>query len=402
MSGFSKDQLKKLVGKLDRAKIQTREIEGRKIDYIEGWFAMSEANLIFGYAGWDREMAQFERIFERTRGERTSCGYLARVRIRVRAGDVVIVREGTGFGQAWASVAGDAHERALKAAETDATKRALATFGNRFGLSLYDKEQSGITGARAKTDAPLSDSNRGRSYASSSPNQFPLRTEDSTLLAEHLSPEGFCSGLRQLVERAQLAAEIEGLRRHNREAIAALRELAPGLKTLKGKHYADVLDDLLDGCAKRLANSLRSNQGNEERRKAIQLPQVEPSKTSRIAPGPAIDKSALALASTRRIRNKAHLAMVAAEPCLVCEQVPAHAHHLTFAQPRGLSVKVSDEFAVPLCALHHNDLHRARGEEAWWRITGIDPLAAALLLWQKTLAIALPDSVQAIPQTEQD
>ena len=34
---------------------------------------------------------------------------------------------------------------ALKAAETDATKRALATFGNPFGLALYDKEQRGVT-----------------------------------------------------------------------------------------------------------------------------------------------------------------------------------------------------------------------------------------------------------------
>jgi hypothetical protein len=34
---------------------------------------------------------------------------------------------------------------ALKAAETDATKRALATFGNPFGLALYDKDQAGVT-----------------------------------------------------------------------------------------------------------------------------------------------------------------------------------------------------------------------------------------------------------------
>ena len=33
----------------------------------------------------------------------------------------------------------------LKAAETDATKRALATFGNPFGLALYDKDQSQVT-----------------------------------------------------------------------------------------------------------------------------------------------------------------------------------------------------------------------------------------------------------------
>src|SRR6185295_18588121 len=36
-------------------------------------------------------------------------------------------------------------EMALKGAETDATKRALATFGNPFGLALYDKEHAGVT-----------------------------------------------------------------------------------------------------------------------------------------------------------------------------------------------------------------------------------------------------------------
>ena len=33
----------------------------------------------------------------------------------------------------------DAHESAIKEAETDAMKRALRSFGNTFGLALYDK-----------------------------------------------------------------------------------------------------------------------------------------------------------------------------------------------------------------------------------------------------------------------
>src|SRR5579863_294070 len=69
MSGFSPAQLKKLTGKLDRAHVQSRTVDGRQLDYIEGWFALSEANAIFGYANWDRETVHFERLFERTRGE---------------------------------------------------------------------------------------------------------------------------------------------------------------------------------------------------------------------------------------------------------------------------------------------------------------------------------------------
>jgi recombination DNA repair RAD52 pathway protein len=39
---------------------------------------------------------------------------------------------------------GEAVENALKAAETDATKRALASFGWQFGLALYDKERRNV------------------------------------------------------------------------------------------------------------------------------------------------------------------------------------------------------------------------------------------------------------------
>ena len=61
----------------------------------------------------------------------------------------------------------------------------------------------------------------------------------------------------------------------------------------------------------------------------------------------------LAFPKEKRIRDKAHLAFVANEPCLVCGRRPAQAHHIRFAQPRGLGLKVSDEFTVPLCNGHH-------------------------------------------------
>src|SRR5690242_9768786 len=145
MTGFSEAQVRELRRKLDRRDVHTREADNRSVDYIEGWFAISQANAIFGFDGWDREMTHFERVYERSRDNRTSCAYLARIRIRVRASETVIVREGTGWGHAATRNPAEAHELALKAAETDATKRALATFGNRFGLGLYDKEQNGVS-----------------------------------------------------------------------------------------------------------------------------------------------------------------------------------------------------------------------------------------------------------------
>lgn len=82
-----------------------------------------------------------------------------------------------------------------------------------------------------------------------------------------------------------------------------------------------------------------------------------------------------------RKRSKAHLLFVREQPCLVCRQTPCDAHHLTFAQPRALGRKVSDEFTVPLCRAHHEELHRHGNERAWWANLQIAPLPVAQELW---------------------
>ena len=51
---------------------------------------------------------------------------------------------------------------------------------------------------------------------------------------------------------------------------------------------------------------------------------------------PKVDKSVLAIAEPKRIRSKEHLRFVAAQPCVICGRTPAHAHHVRYAQPRGV------------------------------------------------------------------
>jgi ERF superfamily protein len=82
-----------------------------------------------------------------------------------------------------------------------------------------------------------------------------------------------------------------------------------------------------------------------------------------------------------RKRSKAHLLFVRDQPCLVCQQTPCDAHHLKFAQPRILGRKVSDEFTVPLCRAHHQELHRHGNERAWWANLQIAPVPVAQDLW---------------------
>jgi hypothetical protein len=53
---------------------------------------------------------------------------------------------------------------------------------------------------------------------------------------------------------------------------------------------------------------------------------------------------------------------------------PCDPHHLRFAQPRAMGLKVSDEFTVPLCRGHHRQLNQAGNEEAWWENLRINAL----------------------------
>lgn len=145
--GFDAATRAALEAPLVGAKVKTRQQSGRSLSYIEGWWAISEANRIFGFDGWTRETIDLRCVAEHERpiGQQGAKGwgvtYIARVRIMV--GD--ITREGSGTGHGIDRDQGQAHESALKEAETDAMKRALMTFGNPFGLALYDKEQNGVS-----------------------------------------------------------------------------------------------------------------------------------------------------------------------------------------------------------------------------------------------------------------
>jgi len=98
---------------------------------------------------------------------------------------------------------------------------------------------------------------------------------------------------------------------------------------------------------------------------------------------PAARRRRLA-AKTIRLRDKEHCKFVATQPCVVCGRTPTEAHHIRFAQPRALGRKVSDEYTVPVCRLHHRDLHSYGDEASWWAGVGIDPLPIALELWRRS------------------
>jgi hypothetical protein len=85
-----------------------------------------------------------------------------------------------------------------------------------------------------------------------------------------------------------------------------------------------------------------------------------------------------------RERDRQHLRFVASQPCLICGRTPSDAHHVKFAQLPTIGRKVSDKYTVPICRLHHRELHRLGNEPSWWQAQGIDPLPVAATLWRST------------------
>lgn len=147
---FDDQQKAALAAPLSRSNVKARKQGGRNVSYIEGWTAIAEANRIFGFDGWTRETIEIKCVSEREReiGEHKKPGwgvsYIAKVKVVAFAGDSIVTREGVGAGHGIDQDLGQAHESAIKEAETDAMKRALMTFGNPFGLALYDKQQTNV------------------------------------------------------------------------------------------------------------------------------------------------------------------------------------------------------------------------------------------------------------------
>ena len=337
---FTAKQTQALRRSLNSGRIRTREANGRELSYIEGWYALSEANRIFGFDAWSRETMESRCVLTRENRGSFLAVYVSKVRITVQADGTTIVREGHGSGEGRGASPGEVHDIAVKAAETDATKRALATFGKPFGLELYRKARDGVvatspTAISTTVDSPPTQPRSG------------LHPDDTTPIPRPSHYYG---------------------RRHTNSMTELLRQDQAGAKE-----------------------------------NAVTTPSEAPI-TVELPPG-RIDKSKLAIAEPKRLRDKAHLKFVASQPCLICGRQPSDPHHLRFAQPRAIGLKVSDEFTVPLCRGHHRELHRAGNEAAWWQDRRIDPLEIAESFWGQTHPKPTPGAghqQQASPSRTQD
>jgi DNA repair and recombination protein RAD52 len=144
--------------KLDPAHVRPPSKFGPKGDYIEGWHAIAEANRIFGHGEWSYVIKSLDRdALEKGKNNKGEDQWQAAYTCIVTVSVGGVVREDVGFGSGFAKQVGDAIEGATKEAVTDALKRALRTFGNPFGLALYDKSRANVG-----VDAPPFDPNAAK------------------------------------------------------------------------------------------------------------------------------------------------------------------------------------------------------------------------------------------------
>lgn len=143
---FTDEQKKALGAPLDPKHIKPPP-KGKFGSYVDGFHIVTEANRIFGHDGWSYAITKIDLC---SRVEATDSKGAPQVRVgyfcTVRAEAGGVAREGAavGTGMAKPENEADAHESAVKEAETDALKRALRSFGHTFGLALYDKSDTNV------------------------------------------------------------------------------------------------------------------------------------------------------------------------------------------------------------------------------------------------------------------
>lgn len=394
---FNDAQRQALQAKLRFRHVRSREQHGATLSYIEGWHAIAEANRIFGFDSWDRKTLFPRCLWRETQRGQTVCLYTAKVRITVRAGGCVIVRDGIGTGFGRAASPELAHDMALKAAETDATKRALATFGNPFGLALYDKDQAHVTRPTAPKTGRTAPMTIRPAISATGDDEAVRASKGETAAASAMRGSLAPEAERITDAHPELLLHVDGDADRSFGDPDAFQTATLGV--ISKLASIDALyafwEHNLDGF--RRLHQGRQSDGSGDRYAAIRLALKARARTlgdraaqdmSSNQPARLADKcpersgAGLAIPKEKRLRDKAHLAFVASQPCLVCGRTPAQAHHLKFAQSRSMSLKVSDEFTLPLCNVHHDQLHRSGDERAWWARHGVlDPLKIAARLW---------------------
>lgn len=134
---MNSNQYQQLLRPLNGSRVAQRDQAGRKLSYLEAWDVKAHLIRIFGFGGWNWTVENAELAFE----DKNEKGYW-NVGYKV-IGTLTVPCLNCSYAEAAVGSAtlgqrGEAHDMAIKTAESDALKRAAINLGDQFGLSLYN------------------------------------------------------------------------------------------------------------------------------------------------------------------------------------------------------------------------------------------------------------------------
>jgi hypothetical protein len=261
----------------------------------------------------------------------------------------------------------------LGAALTYARRYALFTLVGIAGEDDLDAPDLQVAALSAQPQNNLSDlrPNGSERPASQSTSGLSLQAPDKRVRAQRTKPPSLPPDASENV-LAQLIAELAQLSDPEVLATWAHRVLP-----LKGQLSQENAEKLEAAFAAKLNELNDGSSAPHRNQNAIDV--------EGCAAKPEADQ-VMAISKPVRERDRNHLRLVGAQPCLICGRTPSDAHHLKFAERPAMGRKVSDKFTVPVCRLHHRDLHKGGNERSWWEGQGIDPLPIAANLWMTSHA----------------
>lgn len=140
---LSNEQYEQLLKPLNASRVAQRNQAGISLSYLEAWDVKAHLIRIFGFGGWSADVLSADLAFEeKDEKGRWNVGYKVVMRLRIHGDDPLAIADATyteaAVGSSTQPQRGEAHDMAIKTAESDALKRAAINLGTQFGLSLYD------------------------------------------------------------------------------------------------------------------------------------------------------------------------------------------------------------------------------------------------------------------------
>lgn len=145
---LSNEQVAELLKPISRDRVSR---DGKGFSHVEAWDIRRTMNRIFGFANWSARVEQMELVSERevqTKQGKPAWNVIYRARCTLQVGSDEWLRA---YYTEWAAgdatnpTLADAHDQAIKTAESQAFKRCAVNLGDQFGLSLYNDGSTDAT-----------------------------------------------------------------------------------------------------------------------------------------------------------------------------------------------------------------------------------------------------------------